>query len=158
MGWCEACDGLGIQQGASPAAIVVHPTRSIAAGAIAGWDVLEPYSKLHLVAEALADHIGFSLDTPWNDLTETQRLAFLHGTGDDWIAVNGNPRGPGKASLPAPPNPGRQMATTDRVNWLVANYGLEEGAAHQLIGRVGIYDVVTVAGSMALRIPKANLP
>ncbi|MCH8115081.1 MAG: acetamidase/formamidase family protein [Chloroflexi bacterium] len=55
-------------------------------------------------------------------------------------------------------NRGLQMATTDMVNWLVANYDLEEWAAHQLIGMVGIYDVVTVAGSMALRIPKANLP
>ena len=54
-------------------------------------------------------------------------------------------------------NRGLQMATTDMVNWLVANYDLEEWAAHQLIGMVGIYDVVTVAGSMALRIPKTNL-
>ncbi len=55
-------------------------------------------------------------------------------------------------------NRGLQMATTDMVSWLVADYDLEEWAAHMLIGMVGIYDVVTVAGSMALKIPKANLP
>ncbi|MFQ5413515.1 MAG: ATP-binding cassette domain-containing protein, partial [Phycisphaerae bacterium] len=33
LGWCEACEGLGVQLGASPAAIVVHPTRSIVGGA-----------------------------------------------------------------------------------------------------------------------------
>jgi hypothetical protein len=40
----------------------------------------------------------------------------------------------------------------------VADFNVEEWAAHMLIGMVGIYDVVTVAGSMALRVPKANLP
>ncbi|UCC32026.1 MAG: ATP-binding cassette domain-containing protein, partial [Phycisphaerales bacterium] len=87
MGWCEACEGLGVQQGASPAAIVIHPTRSIADGAIAGWGVLQPGSKLGAMASALADHIGFELSTPWNKLTEAQRLTFLHGCGDDWITV-----------------------------------------------------------------------
>jgi len=46
------------------------------------------------------------------------------------------------------------MATTDMVRWLVTDYKLEPWAAHQLIGAVGKYDVVTVAGSMALKVPK----
>jgi len=54
-------------------------------------------------------------------------------------------------------NRGLQMATSDMVRWLVADYNMEEWAAHMLIGMVGIYDVVTVAGSMALRVPKSNL-
>jgi amidase len=51
-----------------------------------------------------------------------------------------------------------QMATTDMARWLVEGYGLEPWAAHLLIGVQGRYDVVTVAGSMALRIPKSALP
>ncbi len=85
MGWCEVCEGLGVQQGASPTAIVVHPTRSIADGAIGGWGVLEEGSKLHVLAGAVADHIGFDLNKPWDKLTGPQRLAFLQGCGDDWI-------------------------------------------------------------------------
>jgi amidase len=50
-----------------------------------------------------------------------------------------------------------QLATTDMVRWLVQDYQLEPWAAHQLIGAVGKYDVVTVAGSMALKIPKKYL-
>lgn len=53
---------------------------------------------------------------------------------------------------------GLQMATTDMVNWLVNGYQLEPWAAHQLIGAAGKYDIVTVAGSVALRIPKRYLP
>jgi hypothetical protein len=44
------------------------------------------------------------------------------------------------------------------ARWLVEEYGVEPWAAHLLIGYQARYDVVTVAGSMALRIPKRHLP
>jgi len=52
---------------------------------------------------------------------------------------------------------GLQMATTDMVNWLVNEYRLEPWAAHMLIGFQGEYRVITVAGSMALLIPRKAL-
>jgi amidase len=51
-----------------------------------------------------------------------------------------------------------QLATTDMVRWLVDDYGLEPWAAHVLVGSVGKYDVVTVQGTMACRVPKRYLP
>ena len=51
-----------------------------------------------------------------------------------------------------------QLATSDMVNWLTTDYKLEPWAAHLLIGYQGRYDVITVAGSMALKIPKKQLP
>jgi acetamidase/formamidase len=51
-----------------------------------------------------------------------------------------------------------QLATSDMAHWLAADYKLEPWAAHLLIGYQGKYDVVTVAGSMALKIPKKHLP
>lgn len=54
-------------------------------------------------------------------------------------------------------NQGLQIATTDMVKWLINDYKLEPVTAHQLIGAVGKYDVVTVAGTVALRIPKKYL-
>ena len=51
-----------------------------------------------------------------------------------------------------------QIATTDMVRWLVNDYGLEPWAAHLLVGYQARYDVVTVAGSMALKIPRKVLP
>ena len=44
------------------------------------------------------------------------------------------------------------------VDWLVRDYKMEPWAAHLLIGYQGQYDVVTVAGSMALRLPRSALP
>ena len=52
---------------------------------------------------------------------------------------------------------GLKMATSDMVAWLTAEHGLEPWAAHLLIGYQGQYDVVTVAGSVGLRIPRAAL-
>jgi len=51
-----------------------------------------------------------------------------------------------------------QMATTDMVRWLVEEYGVEPWAAHLLVGYQGVYQVVTVAGSMALKMPRKALP
>jgi amidase len=51
-----------------------------------------------------------------------------------------------------------QIATTDMARWLAEGYGLEPWAAHQVIGAVGEYEVVTVQGSMALKIPRRYLP
>ena len=50
-----------------------------------------------------------------------------------------------------------EMATTDMVQYLMKDYGLEEWAAHLLIAFQGKYEVVTARGSMALVIPKAAL-
>lgn len=55
-------------------------------------------------------------------------------------------------------NRGLQMATSDMVSWLTSEYKMEPWAAHLLIGYQGRYDVVTVAGSVALKIPKTQLP
>ena len=51
-----------------------------------------------------------------------------------------------------------RMATSDMVTWLTTEYKLEPWAAHLLIGYQGEYEVVTVAGSMALKIHKRLLP
>jgi acetamidase/formamidase len=51
-----------------------------------------------------------------------------------------------------------QIATSDMVEWLVRDYKLEPWAAHLLVGYQGKYDIVTVAGSVALRIPRSALP
>ena len=67
-------------------------------------------------------------------------------TGEFLISVGAQPEF--ASSL----DPGLEMATTDMVQWLVTDYQLEPWAAHQLIGAVGKYDVVTVAGSVALKL------
>jgi len=44
------------------------------------------------------------------------------------------------------------------LDWLVRDFKMELWTAHLLIGYQGQYDVVAVAGSMALRLPRSALP
>jgi amidase len=55
-------------------------------------------------------------------------------------------------------NRGLQLATSDMVNWLTTEHKMEPWAAHLLIGYQGRYDIITVAGSVALKIPRNQLP
>ncbi len=73
-------------------------------------------------------------------------------TADDLISIGSQPE------FASALDNGLKMATSDMVKWLTKDYGLEPWAAHLFIGYQGKYDVVTVAGSMALRIPKSALP
>jgi amidase len=51
-----------------------------------------------------------------------------------------------------------QLATSDMVNWLVKDYSMEPWAAHLLVGYQGEYDIITVGGSVGLRISRKHLP
>src|SRR5687767_9845075 len=73
-------------------------------------------------------------------------------TSEHIIAVGSQPE------FASSTNRGLQMATSDMVNWLTSDYKMEPWAAHLLIGYQGRYDIVTVAGSVALKIPKKQLP
>ena len=72
-------------------------------------------------------------------------------TSDELISVGAQPE------FSSPLDRALQLATTDMAHWLIDEYGLEPWAAHLLIGSVGKYDVVTVQGTMALRVPKRYL-
>ena len=88
-GACGHCSGLGYLQQFDPELIVPDPNVSIAKGAIAPWtggradgNKVFYWDRLR----ALADHLEFDLDTPWNDLPEDIRETILRGT-DEAIEV-----------------------------------------------------------------------
>jgi excinuclease ABC subunit A len=86
LGWCPACEGLGFQQGANPAALFRDPRLSIREGAIAAWPPLAN-AAFAAFAQAIAVHAGFSLETPYECLEPRHQRLILHGTGDDWIEL-----------------------------------------------------------------------
>ena len=88
-GMCEKCRGLGVEMGILPKLIVPDDTLSIMQGAISLWGPLDARSSLKekVIAEALAKHLGFDIDTPWKDLTPEQQHAILYGTGDDILTI-----------------------------------------------------------------------
>lgn len=60
MGACPTCDGLGVDQYFDPARVVHHPDKSLADGAVRGWDRRNAYYFQMLTS--LADHYGFNVE------------------------------------------------------------------------------------------------
>ncbi|PJE79097.1 UvrABC system protein A [invertebrate metagenome] len=82
-GACPTCDGLGVKQFFDPERIIQHPELTLAEGAIRGWDRRSVY-YFHLL-KSLSKHYGFDLDTPFDDLTESQQKVILYGSGEELI-------------------------------------------------------------------------
>ena len=85
LGWCPTCEGLGFQRGANANLLVGDTRLSLRQGAVTAWPSLAPDSPWLPFAEALARHVGFSLDTPFAKLDPAHQRAVLHGTGDAWV-------------------------------------------------------------------------
>ncbi|MGB0871912.1 MAG: excinuclease ABC subunit UvrA [Solirubrobacterales bacterium] len=85
-GACPECHGLGMVRTVDPDMVVQDATKSIVDGAVSGW--LVPFS-MHFdrLATAVADHVGFDVDTPWRDLPEKAREVYLYGLGTERVKV-----------------------------------------------------------------------
>ncbi|QDU90988.1 UvrABC system protein A [Pirellulimonas nuda] len=88
LGWCGACEGLGVQTGANPAALLRDPELTLAEGALLLWPNLRGDLARGLL-EALSRHTGVPTDVPYQRLNARQRRVLLYGTGEEWIAVEG---------------------------------------------------------------------
>jgi excinuclease ABC subunit A len=82
-GACPACDGLGVRQFFDPERVVVNRSLSLAGGAIRGWDRRTTY--YYQMIRSLADHYGFDVETPFEELDDKLRQIVLFGSGSDKI-------------------------------------------------------------------------
>ncbi len=87
QGACPKCTGLGTFMKVDPAMVVPNEELSIKGGAIkaSGWYIGDSGTIAQMYYEALAEHYGFTLDTPWKKLTRPQKDAVLYGTNGERI-------------------------------------------------------------------------
>ncbi|MCH2113743.1 MAG: excinuclease ABC subunit UvrA [Pirellulales bacterium] len=86
LGWCGACEGLGTEVGANPAALLRSTQFTLAEGAVLVWpNITQPLFAAML--DALSCHTGLPTDIPFDQLTPRHRRIVLHGTGEEWIDV-----------------------------------------------------------------------
>ncbi len=83
MGACPECDGLGHIEFFDAKRIVAFPNLSLASGAIKGWDRRNQFYFQML--SSLAEHYGFDLDIPFEQLPNPAQQAILHGSGRQTI-------------------------------------------------------------------------
>nr|MBO2510893.1 excinuclease ABC subunit UvrA [Gammaproteobacteria bacterium] len=77
-GACPTCDGLGVKQ-FFDAKRLVNGELTLAEGAIRGWDRRNVYYFQML--GSLADHYGFSLEVPFDELAAEHQKVILYGSG-----------------------------------------------------------------------------
>jgi excinuclease ABC subunit A len=83
MGACPECDGLGQITFFDPKRVVAHPSLSLAAGAVKGWDRRNQFYFQML--QSLAAFYEFDIDTAVEDLPEKVRKTLLFGSGKQEI-------------------------------------------------------------------------
>ena len=83
MGACPRCDGLGHISFFDPKRVVAYPHLSLGSGAIRGWDRRNQFYFQML--QCLAQHYGFDLEAPFEQLPQTVQDVVLHGSGRDKI-------------------------------------------------------------------------
>ena len=86
IGWCDQCEGLGVQTGTNPAALLQSPTLTLREGASLMWPVKKGELSERML-EALSAATGVPIDVPYDDLTVSQRRVLLRGSGAMWIEV-----------------------------------------------------------------------
>jgi excinuclease ABC subunit A len=83
MGACPECDGLGQITFFDPKRVVAHPSLSLAAGAVKGWDRRNQFYFQML--QSLAAFYEFDIDVPFEELPEKVRKILLYGSGKQLI-------------------------------------------------------------------------
>ena len=83
-GWCPVCKGLGVQDHIDPALLIGDASRTIRGGAFV-LTTPKPYIIYSQVTMDVLDQVcraeGFTIDIPWQELTEGQKNVVLNGSG-----------------------------------------------------------------------------
>ncbi|MFP3914991.1 MAG: excinuclease ABC subunit UvrA [Actinomycetota bacterium] len=86
-GACPTCSGIGTRYQVDASLVVPDPDLALSEGAIPMW-ASNRMRYYHRLLRAVADHLGFDVDTPWRDLPKRTQDQILHGTGDEKITVS----------------------------------------------------------------------
>lgn len=83
QGACPECNGIGTKMEMDPDLIVPNKNLSLNDGAIVPWSKsTKKENYYYQMLKAVADHFGFSMDTPFKDLTEEEQHIILYGSNE----------------------------------------------------------------------------
>ncbi|MBT3431213.1 MAG: excinuclease ABC subunit UvrA, partial [Candidatus Thioglobus sp.] len=83
VGACQSCDGLGVKDTFDEDKVVANPELSLADGAIYGWSRSNAY--FYQILMLVGRYYGFSIDTPYEQLSDEHKKIVLYGSGEDEI-------------------------------------------------------------------------
>ena len=103
FGACPTCTGLGSQMKVDPMLVVPDGSKSILEGAIqaSGWGNIRSDGISRMYFDALSKKYHFSLNTPWEELTDEVKSIILYGTKGEKLELHyDQPRGKGTLYQP----------------------------------------------------------
>ncbi len=86
-GACPACTGLGTKKRVDPELVIPDPSLPLSRGAIQPWSTGHNAEYFGRLLAAVAGHLGFDVDTPWERLPAPVQAALLEGLGAEQIHV-----------------------------------------------------------------------
>ncbi|SOD98926.1 excinuclease ABC subunit UvrA [Blastococcus haudaquaticus] len=82
FGACPECTGIGTRKEVDPELVIPDPEKSLGEGAVAPWAGSMSNEYFTRLLTGLSQMLGFSMDTPWEDLPAKVQKAVLHGSPD----------------------------------------------------------------------------
>jgi excinuclease ABC subunit A len=80
QGACPKCTGIGVIREFDPDLLIKDPNLSLKEGAV----IPDQWMLKRKILREVAKNHGFTLDTPWKDLTEAQKNVLLYGTEESY--------------------------------------------------------------------------
>ncbi|NIB98443.1 excinuclease ABC subunit UvrA [Halobacterium sp. R2-5] len=112
-GACPECEGIGNTKEVSEDLVVVDESKPVK-HVFEAWSYNRSYYQTRL--DAVAEHFGIGLDTPFEDLDEDVQQAFLYGTDEDVVFKRNTKNGVRRKEKPFEgviPNLERRYVETD---------------------------------------------
>lgn len=82
-GACPECNGIGVKMEIDPDLIIPNKNLTLNEGAVTPWAKSNKKENYyHQMLEAVSKHFNFSMDTPFNELTNEQQDIILYGCDD----------------------------------------------------------------------------
>lgn len=83
QGACPECNGIGVKMEIEPDLIIPNKNLTLNEGAVTPWAKSNKKENYyHQMLEAVSKHFNFSMDTPFNELTNEQQDIILYGCDD----------------------------------------------------------------------------
>lgn len=119
LGMCPECNGLGSKLEFDPARFV-DPEKSLNQGGLRTWGALakKPKTGAHHIALQVVEQHGFTLDTPWKDLSEPCQNGLLYGGASfSWQWDNQRSKGEVKGTFEGEVNAVKRRYKQTKSEW-----------------------------------------
>ncbi len=84
LGWCPACEGLGVERGTNQESLIPNPNLTLREGAIGVWPQPSRNPLFLRMLVAIGEQHDISIDTPWYQLDPLKQRVVLYGS-EQWI-------------------------------------------------------------------------